>query len=338
MEDDTFQPNRRNLLKVFAAGSVAIAAAGRSTLAFATSAVKTPFKGLFPIGFTPVNADDKIDYDGLARQVTFLQRGKVPGIAWPQIASGWTVLSEPERMAGAEALVAAAKGGRTAVVIGVQSPDFAAVTRYARHAEKIGADAIICIPPANVSDEAALLDYYQRVGKLTHLPLFAQAIGKMSVDLLVKMYETVPTMRYVKDESGEPLERVTELRKRTNNQLQVFSGRGVRTMITEMERGVIGHCPYVSIADVYQSAWEAWHSGDKAGAFARFGAIEAASVMFSQNSPDVLIARGVFKPGTRARIAAPAQGATPAGRYVPADTPQEIARVLKDYMGPYLRA
>src|ERR1700748_696701 len=70
--------------------------------------------GVFPIGFTPVNAQNQIDYDGLAAQVQFCRRGGVHGLAWPQIASGWTVLSEEERMHGAEALVSAAKGGSTA--------------------------------------------------------------------------------------------------------------------------------------------------------------------------------------------------------------------------------
>ena len=36
----------------------------------------------------------------------------------------------------------------------------------------------------------------------------------MSVDLLVEMFKTIPTMRYVKDEAGIPLERIGELRKR----------------------------------------------------------------------------------------------------------------------------
>src|ERR1700754_5148354 len=98
--------------------------------------------GVFPIGFTPVNAQNQVDYEGLAAQVQFCRRGGVHGLAWPQIASGWTTLSEEERMHGAETLISAAKGGATAIVIGVQSrtADFNETERYARHAEKLGAD------------------------------------------------------------------------------------------------------------------------------------------------------------------------------------------------------
>jgi 4-hydroxy-tetrahydrodipicolinate synthase len=103
--------------------------------------------GVFPIAFTPVNAQDQVDYDGLASQVEFCRRGGVQGLAWPQIASGWTTLTEEERMHGAQALTSAARGGSTAIVIGVQSrsADFAETERYAKQAEKLGADAVICI-------------------------------------------------------------------------------------------------------------------------------------------------------------------------------------------------
>ncbi len=115
--------------------------------------------GVFPIGFTPVNAHNQIDFDGLAAQVQFCRRGGVHGMAWPQIASGWTTLTEEERMHGAETIISAAHGGTTAIVIGVQSrtADFKETERYAKQAEKLGADAIISIAPPGVTDASELL-------------------------------------------------------------------------------------------------------------------------------------------------------------------------------------
>ena len=142
--------------------------------------------GVFPIGFTPVNAQNQVDFDGLAAQVQFCRRGGVHGLAWPQIASGWTTLTEEERMHGAETILSAARGGTTAIVIGVQSrtADFKETERYARQAEKLGADAIICIAPPGVTAPSELLLFYQRLGKVTALPLFAQTGGDFSVDLV----------------------------------------------------------------------------------------------------------------------------------------------------------
>jgi dihydrodipicolinate synthase/N-acetylneuraminate lyase len=293
--------------------------------------------GVFPIGFTPVNAQNEIDYEGLAAQIQFCRRGGVHGLAWPQIASGWTTLSEEERLRGAEALLSGARGGSTAVVIGVQSrtADFAETERYAKHAEKNGADAIICIAPAGVAPGPELLAYYQKLGKSTALPMFIQTGGDFSVDLVVEMFNTIPTCRYVKDEAGDPLERIAEIRARTNDQLNCFSGKGVNTMITEMERGFVGHCPFVSFADVYASAYDLYHAGKVREAFDQFGRIEAASSMFSQSDVNILIARGVFRAGTTTRVAPPAPGAD-TRRRKPSD-PEEIKRELDRYMKPYLK-
>jgi dihydrodipicolinate synthase/N-acetylneuraminate lyase len=261
----------------------------------------------------------------------------VHGLAWPQIASGWTTLTEEERMRGAETIISAARGGNTAIVIGVQSraADFKETERYARQAEKLGADAIICIAPPGVTAPSELLLFYQRLGKATSLPLFAQTGGDFSVDLVVEMFNTIPTFRYVKDEAGDPLERVTEIKRRTNDQLNCFSGKGVTTMITEMERGFVGHCPFVSLADLYASAYDSYHAGKVRDAFDQFGRIEAASSMFPQSDIDVLVARGVFPPGTTTRLAPPAPGADSHRKVT---SPDEIRHDLDTYLKPYLRA
>jgi dihydrodipicolinate synthase/N-acetylneuraminate lyase len=168
------------------------------------------------------------------------------------------------------------------------------------------------------------------------LPLFAQTGGDFGVDLIVEMFNTIPTFRYVKDEAGDPLERVTEIRSRTNDQLNCFSGKGVATMITEMERGFVGHCPFVSLADLYASAYDSYHAGKVRDAFDQFGRIEAASSMFAQSDVDVLIARRVFRPGTTTRVAPPAPGADSGRRKV--TNPDEIRHDLDTYLKPYLRA
>lgn len=320
-------------------GAVALTAAAAAMPRYLWG--KTPARrlaGVFPIGFTPVNAQDQVDYEGLASQVQFCRRGGVHGLAWPQIASGWTTLSEDERMHGAEALLSAARGGATAIVIGVQSrtADFAETERYAKQAESLGADAVICIAPPGIAPGPDLLAYYQKLGKATSLPIFIQTGGDFSVDLVVEMFNTIPTCRYVKDEAGDPLERVAEIKQRTNGQLNCFSGKGVATMITEMERGFVGHCPFVSLADLYASAYDSWHGGKMHDAFDQFGRIEAASSMFAQSDVNVLIARGVFRPGTTTRVAPPAPGADTRRRK--ASSPDEISRDLEVYLKPYLRA
>jgi len=336
------------------AGGVAFAAAP----AAAKPAGKA-IRGVFPILSTPYTADDKLDLECLANEVKFCNKGGVHGLAWPQIASGWTALKEEERLAGAEALLAAGKGGKTVLVIGVQSQDgnIQTVEKYAKHAAQNGADAVVSLPPPGVTDEKALLAYYQAVGKMTDLPLILQTQDQMSVDLVVQAYKTIPTARTVKDEAaagGGALQRIGEIRRLTNDEMKVFSGQGVRTMINEMELGFSGHCPTVNLADIYAQAFDLYHAGKKEEAFAMFGRIQALGTMNLNMGNPMMVARGMFKLTTRSRNApgaAAAGGGGGGGRAgrgggggaaagparTPAEEVQAIRNALDTYLKPYLR-
>jgi dihydrodipicolinate synthase/N-acetylneuraminate lyase len=340
---------RREFLQFLGAGALGLALPNRGAAAEkkagAAEANTAPWRqrprelrGLFPIGQTPFTEDDKLDLESLAAQVAFCNRGGVHGFIWPQIASGWTTLTEAERLGGAEALIAAGRGGAAAIVIGVQAADMGEVARYARHAAKLGADAIVSLPPPKVTDEKVLLDYYQQVGGLTELPLFVQSQGNMSIDLIVELFKTVPTVRHVKDEAGVPLERVTELRHRTNDELVVFSGQGVRTLIAEMELGFWGHCPYTALADVYAAAYDLWHGGQRQAAFDMFGRILAFNSLGTASGNSVLIARGVFKPTATFRPLPPMDGSGAAARGARPLSNRQIRDALDRYLKPFLTA
>ncbi|SPE30850.1 putative enzyme [Candidatus Sulfopaludibacter sp. SbA3] len=326
---------RREFFRQMGAGAISVALAHTSS-----AAESKPLHGLFPIGQTPCTPDNKLDLECLAAEVKFCNRGGVHGFVWPQIASGWAGLTRQDRMDGAEAILAAGKGGKTALVIGVQTQggDLDGATEYAKHAARHGADAIVSLPP-ETADANAMVEYYKTIGKATDLPLFVQTTGDMSVDLVVRMFQEIPTMRVVKDEAGNPLQRVAEIRERTAGKLSVFSGNGVRTMITEMERGFSGHCPTTGMADVYAQAFDLWHSGKKREGFDMFGRLLAFDSIPNAGSY-VLIARGIFKEDTITRpMSVPASQSGAGRRPAPLDEAgkKEIRDALNTYLKPYLR-
>jgi 4-hydroxy-tetrahydrodipicolinate synthase len=331
-----YEVNRRTVLK--ALGSVAAGAAlSRAGFAAPSAGLGTkPLRGLFPIGQTPFTQDDRLDLDCLAAEVKFCNRASVPGFIWPQIASGWSTMSASERFAGAEAILAAGKGGRTALVIGVQTQnnDLPGAIAFAQHAARNGADAICSLPPKG--DDAAMLSYYKAIGNATDLPLFVQTIGDMSVDLIVEMFRSIPTMRVVKDEAGDPLARVTEIRQRTGDRIGVFAGKGVRLMIEEMQLGFAGYCPVVALADVYQQAFELYQAGKPREAFDMFGRILAFDSI-SHADQYLMVARGIFKEDTKSR---PMPGMGDPNRKPEPLTDSDKRSVLKaldTYLKPYLR-
>jgi len=317
---------RRRFLQALGAGAIAFTSAGSAS---------KPLRGIFPIAQSPFTDADRLDLDVLAEQVRFLDRGRVHGCVWPQIASEWSTLTEAERLAGAEAITATGKKLRPAIVIGVQAPTAAAAVRYARHAAKNGADAIISLPPAAGAPES-LVEYYQAVGRATDLPLFAQAVGDLSVDQLIGLYKAVPTLRYVKDEAGQPLDRIAPLREKSAGELNVFTGSHGKTLIDEMIRGFAGSMPAAGFADIYAAAWDLWHEGKQRDALEMFGKaailIEEITAYGMESLKYILCLRGVFKTYGIRR-----QAKAGAGRHLDERSKQVMVQIL-DLMKPYFRA
>jgi 4-hydroxy-tetrahydrodipicolinate synthase len=344
---------RREFLQILSAGAIDLAlSSGRMSASHNVGS--KPLRGIFPIAQTPFTKSNKLDLDSLVEEVRFIDRGRVHGFVWPQLASEWETLTESERLEGAEAIASAGKKLRPAIVIGVQGPNVAAAVRYAKHAEKVGANAIISLPPSDQNDPKTLLEYYKEVGSATELPLFVQAVGTLSVDLILEMYRNIPTLRYLKDEAGQPLARIGTLREKTNDQLKVFTGSHGKTLIDEMIRGFSGSMPAASFADIYASAWDLWHEGKEREAVATFG--NAAVLIneittYDEGMKYILYLRRVFKTyqlrnrgPTRGSLSAGALSATMMasggmGNFAPLDeTAKQVLHKILDLMKPCLRA
>jgi len=289
---------------------LARAAAGGSMMLLrpAYGAAERRLEGIFPIMQTPFSDSGALDLETLAHEVQFLDRIGVQGMVWPQLASEFPLLSYDERLAGAEALVRANKAldpkARPAVVIGVQASDTETAVKYARHAEKLAPDAIIAIPLNGGKDEAKQMEYYAAIGEACSRPLIVQAIGPMSVDLVLRMAKQIPTLRYVKDEAGATLPRLTEYRKRGQLLQGVFTGKHGPTLLDDLARGAVGNMPAAGFADLYVAAWQDWNSGKRDQAMDVFAKtlllIADAQAYGVAGQKYILQLRGVF-PNTKCR-------------------------------------
>jgi 4-hydroxy-tetrahydrodipicolinate synthase len=235
-------------------------------------------------------------------------------------------------MAGTEAICAEGKKLRPAVVIGAQALSTPLAVRYAKHAEKCGADAIIALPPPKADDENVVLEYYSAIGNATGLPLIVQAVGNMSVDSIVSLAKAIPNLHYVKDEAGQPLFRLSEFRARTDGRLKIFTGSHGKTLIDEMLRGFSGSMPAAPFADIYATAWDLWHEGKHREAVEMFGnaavLIQEISTYGTESTKYLLCLRGVFK-NTRVRQQE---------KNKLDETGKQVLREMLDLMKPYLRA
>jgi 4-hydroxy-tetrahydrodipicolinate synthase len=341
---------RREFLGLMGAGLLGSALSSRPATAAPASGSKA-LRGIFPIACTPFTESDKLDLDSLVAELKFFDRGGVHGFVWPQNWSEWRTLSQKERLDGAEALLAASKGVQTAVVIGVQGPDLATAVGYAKHAEKLGADGIMSLPPVETTTPPAITEYYKEVAKATSLPLFVQAVGMITLDQLIELYKAIPTFRYLKDEAeGSMLKRILPLREASGDQLKVFSGQGGRTLISEMLRGSSGSMPTAAFPDLFARTWDLWHEGKQNEAMDMHARTQLclsevdlqapAGASNPESSKYVLCLRGVFK-NSRIRPLPGRNGSAPPPLPMSEsidEAGKKALRNIMEYAKPFLRA
>ena len=102
----------------------------------------TIFSGVLPALMTPCDPDGAPDFAGLVRKGRELVAHGMIGVVWCGSMGDWPLLSDEQRMAGVEHLVAA--GLQVVVGTGAQSPARAAA--LAAHAKRVGAAGLMLIP------------------------------------------------------------------------------------------------------------------------------------------------------------------------------------------------
>ena len=274
-----------------------------------------PFAGIFPIVQTPFLDDERIDTDTFLRQIDFIIEAGGHGLVWPQNASEFQVLTDKERYMMAELIVNRTRGRRP-VILGVQSSNYwKTALDYARHAERIGADGIIALPPFQIKPTVnEVSKFFRTLARTVPLPIFIQNSGgaqgpAMPVDMMVDMAKEYPQVSYIKEEARPVLERIVELADKGKGVVKgVFSGAGGTRLIEELNNGSRGSCPSAGMIDVFSRVFNMYEAGEKLSAEKLFAGLRP---MFSFRGKgmhwlfkekEILRRRRIFK-NARTRIA-----------------------------------
>ena len=303
---------RRDFLLRAGGGVLAMPLLARPCIMPAMPAERTAkgFRGIFAILQTPFTLGDKLDDDDLDREVNFCVKAGAQGLVWPQLYGEFNVLSEAERLRGAEILLRTQRGA-AAAVIGVQAPDRETALRLARHAEAKGADAVISLPPYHGSVTLdAVADYYRSIANAVRLPVFIQNSGgewgpALPTSLVIRLASENPRLGYVKEEISPVPHRLSEYI--SSGKLQgVFSGNAGRNLLNELARGSSGTMPACEFVDIDVRIYNLAAAGEMAEARALFEKLlpminleETYGVGFAKT---VLVRRGIFKTAKRRGI------------------------------------
>src|SRR5204862_4118708 len=101
--------------------------------------------GVLPVFQTPYHADESVDFAILEREIDWLFDRGADGITMAMVSEVLR-LSHAERMGVAVAACRAA-GGRGPVVVSVGAESSHIAEELARHAESVGAAAVMATPP-----------------------------------------------------------------------------------------------------------------------------------------------------------------------------------------------
>jgi len=164
-------------------------------------------KGVMQSTVTPLKDDFSPDFGTFEKLVDFHVRTGATAIAWPHHKAESLNLTIAERKQFAEVAVRVT-AGRVPLSIHVSALAVEDTMALARHAQQIGADAVLAITPYfwNYSIDA-LYDYFVRVGTATELPLIAYnspsylAGVEITGDLTRRLIERLPNFIGMKEAS-----------------------------------------------------------------------------------------------------------------------------------------
>src|SRR5688500_10931098 len=154
-------------------------------------------RGCLPVLVTPFTHDGSLDLASLKREIDWVIAEGTNGVACVAIASEGYKLTEDERDAVIQTTVRHV-AGRVPVVASADGPGEEPAVARAERAARLGADALMVLPPYFVKPGSdALVAYYARVAAESGIPVMLQDAPQltgvqMSPALWARMAETIP--------------------------------------------------------------------------------------------------------------------------------------------------
>lgn len=263
-------------------------------------------RGCIPILCTPFFDDGVIDFASLEREIAWVLDAGATGVAALAIASEGYKLTETERDEITRAVVATV-AGRVPVVVSAEGAGTEVAIERARRAVRLGADALMVLPPYFVKpDQLALDDYYRRIGQAVDVPLVIQDAPQltgvaMGPSLWSKLANEVPTIKYLKVEGTPQGTAISTAITQSQGRLSIFCGWGGLGMIDALERGCAGSMPAPNFTRQFVEIQDRYERGDREGAenlfasFLPFALWAMQSVDFSvATAKAAFVRRGIF--------------------------------------------
>src|SRR5579875_949861 len=227
------------------------------------------WRGVFTIPCTPFTETGILDLDSLRREVAFCLDAGAHGIVAPVNASEFWTLSDEERKIVAQVIVEVTDR-RVPTVIGVTGASIPIAVAFAKHAEEIGADAVIALPPhARSASPKTIFAYYRALSEAITIPIFVQnhdapAGTRMSPEFVAQLVRELEHVEWIKEETFPPGHAIQQEIALCGPKLKgVMGGVAGRYLFDEYRRGACGTMPACEVTDIHVQIWNALDAGDE---------------------------------------------------------------------------
>jgi dihydrodipicolinate synthase/N-acetylneuraminate lyase len=222
--------------------------------------------GVLPVLVTPFTETGDCDAAALASQVDFVISHGAHGVVLGMVSEVLRLSSE-ERDALTEATCKAVDG-RVSVTASVGAESLHTAVRHAKHAEAVGADAVMAIPPIATScADAELFAYYAGIIESVEVPVVVQdASGyfgrPLSIELQAKLVAAYGDRAMFKPEAPPIGPRLSRLLESTDGKARVFEGTAGLALVETYGRGIAGTMPGPDICWAVVALWDALDAND----------------------------------------------------------------------------
>ena len=186
------------------------------------------FGGMWPALVTPFGADGKPALDVVEQLVDLFAKEGMDGLYVTGSTGQWPLLTVAERQAIVERCVKAS-AGRIPIMAHVGAVATDDAVTLAKHAAKVGADAVSTVAPIYFSHSSdVVFEHFRRVGAASDLPLFvyhidqAQKISLSTTDYAERIL-ALPNIAGMKITAGD-LYLFGLIHSYAGDRLQLFSG------------------------------------------------------------------------------------------------------------------
>jgi N-acetylneuraminate lyase len=183
---------------------------------------------MWPALVTPIGADGKPAFDVVERLVDLFAKQGMDGLYVTGSTGQWPLLTVEERQAVVERCVKTS-AGRIPIMAHVGAVATDDAVTLAKHAAKVGADAVSTVAPIYYPHSAdVVFEHYRRIGAASDLPLFvyhielAQKISGSAKDYTDRIL-SLPNIAGMKITSGD-LYLFGLIHSHAGERLQLFSG------------------------------------------------------------------------------------------------------------------